>query len=103
MGSAAALTAVPIRSFDSLFAAFRLGGIHRAVRHPGALEVMKRTLAAVVLLAALGMFVKLAFKPGEVGPAGSSATGPVNNRPQADPEADLIARYPSSTDLVRRV
>lgn len=67
---------------------------------------MKRTFAVVALLAALGVFTKLAWKdvprarpsPPEVSQAGSPANAP------ADPETGLIARYPAPRDreLVER-
>ena len=65
---------------------------------------MKRTFAAVVLLAALGVLLKLALKEG--GPAvvdqGVRVEGP-SAAPAVDPEAELLARYPGEGDLVRRV
>jgi len=66
---------------------------------------MKRTFAVVVLLAALGVFCKLAFKPG--GPASanpldaSGLASPASLPP--DLEAGLVARYPLQAELVRRV
>ena len=65
---------------------------------------MKRTFAAVILLAALGSLVKLAFKPGgDADPAASvvGANSPGSTR--TDDEAALVARYPTQGDLVRRV
>ena len=66
---------------------------------------MKRTFAAVILLAALGALVKLAFKPG--GPADPTAPGVTRaSQPAATPpdiEDALIARYPHDGELVRRV
>jgi len=66
---------------------------------------MKRTFAAVILLAALGAFCKLALKTGEPAPAsptGSSGAGPTASA-SPDLEAGLLARYPKDGDLVRRV
>ncbi len=65
---------------------------------------MKRTFAAVALLAALGVFCKLGFKTGPM-PA-SLAPAPVAPPAEVDPvvvENDLAARYSGSADLVRRV
>ncbi len=64
---------------------------------------MKRTLAAMVLLAALGMLVKIALKPDLADPSGPTATGWTPPQPVTDNEADLISRYPTSADLVHRV
>ncbi len=63
---------------------------------------MKRTFAAVVLLAALGVLCKLAFKEGPR-PAlpVPTAAGSVEVDPAAV-ENGLAARYPASADLVRR-
>jgi hypothetical protein len=65
---------------------------------------MKRTFAAVVLLAALGVLLKLALKEG--GPTSSEPAGTVASAPGTppiDPEVALLARYPAERDLVRRV
>ncbi len=65
---------------------------------------MKRTFAAVVLLAALGVLLKLTVKEG--GPAIVDRAARVETSPAApafDPEADLLARYPADRELVRRV
>ncbi len=61
---------------------------------------MKRTIAAVVLLAALGVLLKLAFKDGA-----SADVVPVaiDVQPAVDPVAGLLARYPADGDLIRRV
>ena len=65
---------------------------------------MKRTFAAVILLAALGVFVKLALKPGESGTTGSPsvAVSAAESSP-ADLKAALVARYPDNSELVERV
>jgi hypothetical protein len=65
---------------------------------------MKRTLAVVVLLAALGVLLKLALRDGgttgvELAREGNPSTGST----AVDPEIPLLARYPSDKDLVRRV
>ena len=65
---------------------------------------MKRTLAVVVLLAALGVLLKLALREGTtvgIDPVGKaeSATG----APAVDPEVVLLERYPLDRDLVHRV
>jgi hypothetical protein len=65
---------------------------------------MKRTFAAVVLLAALGILLKLALKEG--GPAGNRSIEPVESSsgpPSIDPEVALLERYPADRELVRRV
>ncbi|WP_435020704.1 hypothetical protein TA3x_001974 [Tundrisphaera sp. TA3] len=64
---------------------------------------MKRTLAAVILLAALGVLFKLALKEGA--PSGPRVPAPVGKvSPRAiDHEAELLARYPNDQALVRRV
>ena len=62
---------------------------------------MKRTLAVVVLLAALGVLSKLALKenrPGGAEPADRGG-GPAD----VDPEVALLARHPANAELVRRV
>ena len=65
---------------------------------------MKRTFAAVVLLAALGVLLKLALKEGPPDAAGKAnpveASG--TKAPTVDPEVVLLARYPTEKDLVRR-
>jgi hypothetical protein len=60
---------------------------------------MKRTFAAVALLAALGVLCKLAMKsaPGDVRPADSGTHGSA-----VDPEVALVAKYPSQRALVER-
>jgi hypothetical protein len=65
---------------------------------------MKRTLAVVVLLAALGVLLKLALRgesPSDLEPLkdGQAAAGSVD----IDPEVVLLARYPQEKALVRRV
>ena len=66
---------------------------------------MKRTFAVVVLLAALGMFLKLALRE-DRHPA-VAPIGPVEATSAAaavvDPEVGLLARHPADKDLVRRV
>ena len=63
---------------------------------------MKRTFAAVILLAALGVLVKLALKPpGDLAKPDPAAPAVVAS--SADLEADLVARYPNDSDLVERV
>lgn len=65
---------------------------------------MKRTLAAVALLAALGAFCKLAWKDsGDVAPAAMRPTVRAVTEPRRDPDAELRARYPDDTELVDRV
>ena len=65
---------------------------------------MKRTFAAVILLAALGTLVKLALKPDAADPAATPGETTVALAPsQADLEAGLVARHPEQADLVRRV
>jgi hypothetical protein len=63
---------------------------------------MKRTFAAVVLLAALGVMLKLVLKEGGMV---ATADRPVEVAELAavDPEFELIARYPADRDLVHRV
>src|SRR5437588_9228680 len=66
---------------------------------------MKRTLAVIVLLAALGTLVKLAFKGG---PTDGPITPGAAKAPAApvvagtDGRAELLARYPDDRDLVVR-
>ncbi|MFO0956002.1 MAG: hypothetical protein U0800_00900 [Isosphaeraceae bacterium] len=65
---------------------------------------MKRTFAAVALLAALGMLVKLAFKgdpprPIEALPPSAALAAP--GAPDARP--GILARYPDDRALVSRV
>ncbi len=65
---------------------------------------MKRTFAVVVLLAALGVFCKLAVKPGNPTPRDPVAEPPVPAVEAAvDPEAGLVDRHPAEAELVRRV
>ena len=65
---------------------------------------MKRTFAAVILLAALGVFVKLALKPGGLDTVGSSAVVvSASEGSPSDLEAALVARYPNDAELVDRV
>ena len=73
-------------------------------RHPGTLALMKRTFAVVILLAALGMMLKLGLKRDEARP--DAPTGPVvdgQGSAGVDPEVALLERYPAEKDLVRRV
>lgn len=64
---------------------------------------MKRTFAAVALLAALGVFLKLALK-GAPGEAPGTDPAPAAAAARVDPEAALRARYadPRDRDLVDR-
>src|SRR5947209_7556633 len=65
---------------------------------------MKRTFAAVVLLAALGILLKLALKEGsQPGNRPLEVVGTAPGTPTIDPEVALLARYPADRDLVRRV
>ena len=65
---------------------------------------MKRTFAAVVLLAALGVLLKLALKEGEPLAVGTAdRVDGASSSPSVDPEVALLARYPAEKDLVRRV
>ena len=81
------------------------------VGHRGTGIQMKRTFAAVILLAALGVFFKLAWKPGDapVPTANSAATAAAHQDSRAgvaqsmDPEAALLARYTQERALVERV
>jgi hypothetical protein len=63
---------------------------------------MKRTFATVVLLAALGVLFKLAWK---VQPQGVTDVAARNSAvaPKSDPDADLRARFPAERALVDRV
>ena len=64
---------------------------------------MKRTFAAVVLLAALGVLLKLGWKEGR--PVAVGTADRIEGRPDSrgvDPEVALLARYPSEKDLIRR-
>ena len=76
---------------------------------------MKRTIALAVLVAALGVLVKLTFKP--VGPGARTSVVPVPSagvrslagqfETQSGPKTDLTAKYATETpeirDLVARV
>jgi len=65
---------------------------------------MKRTFAVVVLLAALGVLLKLGLRegtPASLGPNGSGKGS--TSLPEVDPEVALLARHPADRDLVRRV
>src|SRR5262245_18133920 len=68
---------------------------------------MKRTFAVVALLAALGVLLKLALKEAPVPPGERTAVTTVAPAPAvpANPEAELLARYPRAADreLVERV
>jgi hypothetical protein len=65
---------------------------------------MKRTFAVVVLLAALGMMLKLGLKRDEGRPdASTELAAEVRGPAGVDPEAVLLERYPTEKDLVRRV
>ena len=71
---------------------------------PGPLALMKRTFAAVVLLAALGVLLKLGLKEGGPASVATDDRAAVGLDPTpVDPEVDLLARYPDDRDLVRRV
>lgn len=65
---------------------------------------MKRTFAAVVLLAALGVLLKLALKPTASRPEKSRAPDVFAQRVAPDPEAELRARHTAPADraLVER-
>lgn len=63
---------------------------------------MKRTLAAVVLLSALGLFFKLALK-GPAGDPSASDRAAEAVSPKPDEEEALRARYPDHGELVERV
>lgn len=68
---------------------------------------MKRTFAAVALLAALGTLVKLAYKgdsPRSLPPSSpANAARNVAAVAPADPRAEILARYPDDRPLVPRV
>jgi hypothetical protein len=69
---------------------------------------MKRALAAVVLISALGVLTKLALKAERPAPAGldgaaSGATADARAGEADRDEAQLLARYPDESALVRRV
>ncbi len=65
---------------------------------------MKRTFAAVVLLAALGVLLKLGLKQAGPAPVGTiDRVELASDTPTVDPEVALLARYPAEKDLVRRV
>ena len=64
---------------------------------------MKRTFAAVVLLAALGILLKLALKEGPAGIGPLEPVATASRTPAVDPEVMLLDRYPADRDLVRRV
>src|SRR5690348_5917681 len=61
---------------------------------------MKRTLAAVALLAALGVLLKLALKP--LPPRAHEPAARYTSAPtvEPDPEAELRARYTAPADRV---
>jgi hypothetical protein len=83
---------------------FRDDGSARADRHPGTLALMKRTFAVVVLLAALGVLLKLALKEGGPPVEGRAVrVEGTSGLPPVDPEVGLLARHPAEADLVRRV
>jgi hypothetical protein len=63
---------------------------------------MKRTLAIVILLAALGTLVKLAFKGGPTGEPIAPVVAPMPVVAGTDERAELLARYPDDHDLVVR-
>jgi hypothetical protein len=67
---------------------------------------MKRIFALVILLAALGVLTKLAFKPGlpvarRESESGTAATGQVGVKPTKDPLVNLAQRYSEGTALER--
>ena len=65
---------------------------------------MKRTFAVVVLLAALGVLLKLGLREGnapDVGTTSRPEGGPMAS--PVDPEIALLARHPGDQDLIRRV
>ena len=65
---------------------------------------MKRTFAVVVLLAALGVFLKLSFRERTVENQAEVNQGdPRTLAPATNPLDGLLARYPSEKPLVRRV
>ncbi|SIO30098.1 hypothetical protein SAMN05444166_3609 [Singulisphaera sp. GP187] len=62
---------------------------------------MKRTFAVVALLAALGVLFKLSMKELPERPTARPGTAPAGalvSSPSADPEAELLARYPRPSD-----
>lgn len=64
---------------------------------------MKRTFAAVILLAALGTLCKLALKPDPSPPPDPGVTATATATGEVNSEAGLLARYPADAELVRRV
>jgi hypothetical protein len=67
---------------------------------------MKRAVAAIVLVSALGVLVKLAFKEDRRPPAGDRATtavGPGPAEAPVDEAAAIRAKYPAQGELVDRV
>ncbi|WP_435008939.1 hypothetical protein P12x_000192 [Tundrisphaera lichenicola] len=65
---------------------------------------MKRTFAVVILLASLGVLLKLALREGQpqaLDPVESA--GGSSGAPAVDPEVELVSRYPAEAELVRRV
>ncbi|HWE37255.1 MAG TPA: hypothetical protein VG406_11870 [Isosphaeraceae bacterium] len=63
---------------------------------------MKRTFAAVALLAALGVLLKLAAKDAARPAVAPVASGPASTGPEPDPDAAILARYPDDRPLVAR-
>src|SRR3954470_13501507 len=63
---------------------------------------MKRTFAVVVLLAALGVLMKLAVKEGPVPDRPRSRPVATGGRDESDPAPALVAKYPEDHDLVAR-
>src|SRR3954470_8629296 len=63
---------------------------------------MKRTFAVVVLLAALGVLMKLAVKEGPVPDRPRSRPVATGGRDESDPAPALVAKYPEDRDLVDR-
>src|SRR5215218_1018225 len=66
---------------------------------------MKRMFAVVALLAALGVLLKLALKENPTRPGERAVGPPAAGVAAADPEGELLARYPKPDDraLVERV
>jgi hypothetical protein len=65
---------------------------------------MKKTLALVALLTALGVLCKLAWKEPAAAPAGPGPiTASAQNQPLPDPADVLRAKYPADAELVGRV
>jgi hypothetical protein len=62
---------------------------------------MKRTFAVVVLLAALGVLMKLAVKDAPE-PRDARPTPDAQASSPVDPDAEVLARYPGQRDLVER-